>query len=208
MTGLYIALIIIALLGLLLVLPVTAVIAFSASGDENEITVRYLFFKLKIFPAGEKKKKDEKESGEKEEKPKKDKKGVVSQVWISRSELKWGITKLLGYIVKHAIIVKELNISARFGFDNPMNTGLAAGAANGLVYNIIGLLDRHARLKKWSVNLEPDFDKACMEAGVYCRLNTRIAHIFPLAVIFLRAYIKVKNKMKINNGGEKNEQSD
>ncbi len=206
MTGLYIALIIIALLGLLILLPITAVIAFAAKSDENEITIRYLFFKLKIFPAGEKKEK--KETGEKEEKPKKDKKGVVNQVWVSRSELKWGLEKLLVYIMKHAIIVKELNISARFGFDNPMTTGLAAGAANGLVYNIIGLLDRHARLKKWSVNLEPDFNEPCMEAGVYCRLHTRIAHIFPLAVIFLRAYLKIKNKMKTNNGGEKNEQSD
>lgn len=206
MTGLYIALITAALLGLLMLLPVTAIITFAAKSDENEITIRYLFFKLKIFPADEKKGK--KEPGEKEEKPKKDKKGVVNQLWISRSELKWGITKLLGYIIKHAIIVKELNISARFGFDNPMNTGLAAGAVNGLAYNIIGLLDRHARLRKWSVNLEPDFDNPCMEAGAYCLLQTRIAHIFPLAVIFLRAYLKIKNKMKTNNGGEKNEQSD
>lgn len=206
MTGLYIALTVIALLGLLLILPVSAVIAFAAKSGENEITVRYLFFKFKIFPTDEKK--DEKDSGGKEEQQKKDKKGAVNQIWVARSELKQGLEKLLVYIMKHAVIVKELNISARFGFDNPMTTGLATGAANGLVYNVIGLLDRRARLKKWSVSLEPDFDEPCMDAGVYCRLHTRIAHIFPLAVIFLRAYLNVKNKMKTSNGGEENEQSD
>lgn len=208
MTGFYIAMIIIAIIGLIIILPITAVISFSVNSDENEITIRYLFFKLKILPAGEKKDKP-KEDKEEEEKPKKDSKGIVSSVWISRSEIKWGVSKLLYYVIHNAIIVKELNISARFGFDNPMNTGLASGALNAVVYNIIGLLDRHARLKKWSVDLKPDFDETCIMAGVYCKLRTRIAHIFPLAAILLITFIKIKIKTKEgNNGGKKNEQSD
>lgn len=207
MTGLYIAMIIIAIIGLIILLPITAVISFSVNSDENEITIRYLFLKLKILPAGEKKDKPKKDK--KEEKPKKDSKGFVSSVWVSRSEIKWGVSKLLYYVIHNAIIVKELNISAQFGFDNPMNTGLASGALNAVVYNIIGLLDRHARLKKWSVDLKPDFDNICMLAGVYCKLRTRIAHVFPLIVILLRTFIKIKIKTKEgNNGGKNNEQSD
>lgn len=207
MTGLYIAMIIIAIIGLVILLPITAVISFSVNSDENEITIRYLFLKLKILPAGEKKDKPKKDK--KEEKPKKDSKGIVGSVWVSRSEIKWGVSKLLYYVIHNAIIVKELNISAQFGFDNPMNTGLASGALNAVVYNIIGLLDRHARLKKWSVDLKPDFDNTCMMAGVYCKLRTRIAHVFPLAVILLRTFIKIKIKTKEgNNGGKNNEQSD
>lgn len=203
MTGFYIAMIIIAIIGLIILLPITAVISFSVNSDENEITIRYLFLKLKILPAGEKK--DKPKPKEDEEKPKKDNKGIVSTVWVSRSEIKWGVSKLLYYVIHNAIIVKELNISAQFGFDNPMNTGLASGALNAVVYNIVGLLDRHARLKKWSVDLKPDFDNTCMMAGVYCRLQTRIAHVFPLVMILLRTFIKIKIK---TNGGKKNEQSD
>lgn len=207
MTGLYIAMIIIAIIGLVILLPITAVISFSVNSDENEITISYLFLKLKILPAGEKKDKPKKDK--EQEKPKKDSKGIVSSVWVSRSEIKWGVSKLLYYVIHNAIIVKELNISAQFGFDNPMNTGLASGALNAVVYNIIGLLDRHARLKKWSVDLKPDFDNTCMLAGVYCKLRTRIAHVFPLAVILLRTFIKIKIKTKEgNNGGKNNEQSD
>lgn len=203
MTGLYIAMIAAAIIGLALVIPIKAVISFALSSDENEMTIRYLFFKLNIYPA---KPKQETEEQDGEEKPKKDKSSFAGSVWVSRSEIKWGLSKLLYYIIKHAIIIKELNISARFGFDNPMNTGLAAGAANAAVYNVIGLLDRHARLKKWSVELNPDFDEQCLRAGVYCRLHTRAAHIFPLAVVLLRTYIKIKAKTK-KNGGKKNEQS-
>lgn len=206
MIGLYIALIVLALIGLILLLPITAVISFALNSDDNEITVKYLFFKLKLYPYEGKTEKEERESDE--EKSEKNAKDYVGAVRLSWSEIRWGISKLLGYILKNAIIVKELNISARFGLGNPMNTGLACGAVNAFVYNIIGLLDRHARLKKWNVSLEPDFDEACLEAGVYCRLRTRIAHIFPLGAIFLRAFLKVKKKIKKeNNGGKKNEQS-
>lgn len=201
MTGLYIAMIAAALIGLILVIPIKAVISFAINSDENEMTIRYLFFKLNIYPA-----KPKQETEEQGESAKKDKSGFAGSVWVSRSEIKWGLSKLLCYIIKHAIIIKELNISARFGFDNPMNTGLAAGAANAAVYNVIGLLDRHARLKKWSVELTPYFDEQCLMAGVYCRLHTRAAHVFPLAAVLLRTYMKIKTKTR-KNGGKKNEQS-
>lgn len=204
MTGLYIACIIIALIGLIILLPITAEMSFALNSDENEITVRYLFLKFGILPSKQKKEKDSKESDE--DKPKKDKKDYINTVRLSWSEMRWGISKLLYYVIHNAITVKELNISAQFGFNNPMHTGLATGGANAFVYNVIGLLDRHARLKKWNVDLQPDFDNPCLKAGVYCRLRTRIAHILPLAVILLRTFIKVKKKIK-NNGGKKNEQS-
>lgn len=197
MTGLYIAMIIIAVIGLIILIPVTAVISFALNGSENEIIIRYLFFKLKLYPAEEKKKKSKKTDPEEKEPDgkKKDIKGYIRTVRVSWDEIMQGVSKLLQYVVKRAITVSELNISAEFGLENPMNTGLAAGAANAAVYNVIGLLDRHAKLKKWSVDLRPDFDEPRMEAGVYCRLRTRIAHIFPLLAILLTTFIKIRSRI-------------
>lgn len=211
MIGLYITFIILALIGLIMLLPITAVISFALNSDENEIVIRYLFFKLKLYPKESVDEEAPREEAEKE--PQKDKKkknalNYVETVRLSWTEMRYGISKLLEYVLKRAIIIKELNISVRFGTGDPMNTGLAYGGANAVVYNVIGLLDNHARLKKWNVELEPDFDNAVIEAGVYCRLRTRIAHIFPLAGILFRTFIKIKKKIKKgSNGGNKNEQS-
>lgn len=209
MTVLYVTLIIIAIIGLIMLLPIKAVISFALNSDENEIVIRYLFFKLKLYPKEVAEEEASKENGgTEEEKKKKSSKDFLETVKLTWSEMRWGISKLLEYILKRAIIIKELNISARFGTGDPMNTGLAYGGANAVVYNIIGLLDRQARLKKWSVELDPDFDNAVVEAGIYCRLHTRILHIFPLAAIILRTFVKIKKKTKReNNGGKKNEQS-
>lgn len=212
MTGLYITLIVLAVIGLVIFIPVTAVISFAVNSDKNEIIIRYLFFKRIIYPAEPKEEKeDEKEPEAEEEKPKQKRKvsvkDYISLVRASWNEIRWGISKLLYYIIKHAVIIKELNISAEFGLEDAMKTGLAAGAVNAFAHNVIGLLDNKARLKRWNADLKPNFDEPCMRAGVYCRLSTRIAHIFPLGMILLRAYIKIKRRINKENkiGGKSNE---
>ena len=55
------------------------------------------------------------------------------------------------YIICHAIKIKELNVSSKFGMGNPMYTGIATGAVNAGVYN--------ACLLYTSVNLVSIFRK-------------------------------------------------
>lgn len=197
MIGLYITLIILAVIGLIILIPIRAVISFAADDAENEIIIRYAFLKFKIYPG-----KPEEEAGEAEteEKPKRniDIQSYLGAAWKLREDIKKGITKLLYYTIRHAVIINELNISGRFGFKDAMQTALAAGWINAAVYNVIGLLDRSARLRKWNVSLEPDFEKPCVKAGVYCVVSTNIAHMTVLGVILLKAYLRIRRKIKKN----------
>ena len=208
MTALWITLIIIALVVILFSVHIKAKLCFSIGGD-NTIDLQYGFLKFRISPkkAGKEIVKGaEEEAGEKPEKPKK-KQDVKKLVRLGKAvytDLKDGLFKVLGYIIKRAVTIHELNITADYGFDDPMKTGVATGAANAAVYNIIGLLERHMKLKKWSVSLNPDFEEKKMKAGMYCVLGTNVWHILALGGILITFAVKILYKVwRVN----RNEQS-
>ena len=198
MTALWITLIIIALIMILFSVHIKAKLCFSVGGD-NTIELQYGFLKFSIFPkkAGrEIVEEAEEEAGEKPEKPKKQKdiKKLLRLLKAIYKDLKNGLFKILGYIIKRAVTIHELNISADYGFDDPMKTGMATGAANAAVYNIIGLLHRHMKLENWSVSINPDFNEEKLKAGVYCVLGTNVWHILALGGIFIGIAVKILYK--------------
>ena len=199
MTALWITLIIVALIMILFSIHVKAVLCFSIGGD-NTIDLKYGFLKFRISPkkAGEEIVKEaEKEAGEKPEKPKKkqDVKKLMRMAKAVFIDIKNGLFRILGYIIKRAVTIHELNISADFGFDDPMKTGMATGVSNAAVYNIIGLLERHMKLKKWSVSINPDFNEEKMKAGVYCVLGTNVWHVLALGGILITIAVKILYKV-------------
>ena len=199
MTALWIALIIIALLMILFSIHIKVRLCFSVDGD-NTIELRYGFLKFRILPkkAGKEIVEEvEEEAGEKPEKPKKkqDVKKLLRILKAVYKDLKNGLFKILGYIIKRAVTIHELNISADYGFDDPMKTGMATGAANAAVYNIIGLLNKNMKLKKWSVSLNPDFNEEKMKAGVYAVLGTNVLHILALGGILTSTAVKILYKV-------------
>lgn len=208
MTWLYIVLIILAVIGFLLLIPIKVIISFAVDDDNNEILVRYMFLKFRIYP-GKEKKSGKKTQEEKSEKQKKtpDIKKYLHTTWDSREDIKKGISDILYYMIHHAVTVNELNISACFGFDDAMKTGIAAGWINAAVYNFIGLLDRFSRIRKWNVSLKPDFNSKCIKAGIYCVISTNTAHIFALGGIMLKMFLKflrnIKKYEKTEPKGEK-----
>lgn len=193
MTGLYIILIVLAVIGLIIFIPIKAVISFSADDEENEIIIRYMLLKFKIYPGKQKKDAPKTDSGNKPEKNR-DIMEYLGIAWKLRQEIKNGISRLLYYIIRRAISINELNISARFGFNDAMKTALAAGWINAAVYNVIGLLDRFAKLGKWNASMKPDFETPCVKAGIYCVVSTNIAHAIVLGIILIKIYLSIKRK--------------
>ena len=199
MTALWITMIIIALIVILFSVHIKAEMCFSIGGD-NTIDLRYGFLKFRISPkkAGKEIVKEvEEEAGEKPEKQKKkqDVKKLMRILKAVYTDLKDGLFKILGYIIKHAVTIHELNITADYGFSDPMKTGVATGTANAVVYNIIGLLERHMKLKKWSVSLNPDFEEEKMKAGVYAVLGTNVWHVLALGTILITFAVKILYKV-------------
>lgn len=192
MKALCIILLVLALILLLLIAKIRIRIMMS-TGDDNEIILKYLFFKVKLLPKTFTK--DIGEEASKKNKGKKtkrtDKNKHLRNLIDRKDDAKDGIFSLVRYIIDHALTVEELNISASFGLFDAMQTGILTGALNAFVYNIIGILDRNTKLKKWDVNLTPDFDNAVFKGGIYCVLRTTPMHLLAFSTILLRAIFKI-----------------
>ena len=204
MIALYIILIILAVIMLIMFIPVDCVIDISYNDDENRgnIIVRYAFLKIKILPSEPKEEKEE-PTEEAEEKPKKEKdiKATINLVKTVYTELKDEIFKVIGHFFKRTIRIKELNISSKFGTGDPMYTGIVTGTVNAAVYNAVSLIDRKMKLDKWNVSLDSDFDNACLSAGLYCKIRTRIAYVLKIglmAAIILLKILRINRRIKKN----------
>ncbi|MCC8160594.1 MAG: DUF2953 domain-containing protein [Oscillospiraceae bacterium] len=203
MTALYIALIVIAVIMILLLIPADCVIDVSYRDGENQnsVIIKYAFLKFRVIPAVKDEEKiEEKEEKKKDNKDKQDKKGnnifgLIKTVQAIFTEIKQDISKLLKYMISRGVRIKELNISSKFGTGDPMYTGMATGAANAFVYNAVSWADNNMRLDKWNVSLEPDFDNAGLAAGVYCKIRTRCIYILKIGVMAALLLLKI---LKIN----------
>ncbi len=183
-----------ALLIVLFSLHIKVNMSFTADGD-NKIELRYGFLKFRILP---KKARDEVRTEKTEDKRKEEKKRdngrMLKLLKAVHAALKDGLFKIAGYILTKAVTVSELNISADFGLDDPAETGIAAGAAYAAVYNMIGLMDRHMKLKERTVSITPDFDEEKFLAGAYASLYTNIWHIFVIGGMFIKTAVKILYK--------------
>lgn len=193
MEAFWIAVIILAFVALLFYIHIRIRLCFSLGGDDNSITVSYLFLKFKIRPreAEKEAKTLAEDEADDNKKSMPDSKKLLRLIKAAYKDIKDGISSLLGYIIKHAITIYELNISAEYGFENPMHTGIVTGTANAVVYNIIGMLERNMKLKSSSVSLTPDFENQKLKAGVYCELGTNIWHILALGAIIIKTAVKI-----------------
>ncbi|MBQ8300885.1 MAG: DUF2953 domain-containing protein [Clostridia bacterium] len=82
-----------------------------------------------------------------------------------------------------------------------MYTGIVTGTVNAAVYNAVSLIDRKMKLDKWNVSLDSDFDNACLSAGLYCKIRTRIAYVLKIglmAAIILLKILRINRRIKKN----------
>ena len=189
MTALYIILAVVAVIMLLLLIPADCILEFSYNNKENNgsVIIKYAFLKFKIFPN------DKVE--EEVEKEKSDILGIITLIKEVYKQLKKDILNLLDYIICHAIKIKELNVSSKFGTGNPMYTGIATGAVNAGVYNAVGWIDRRMKLEKWDVSLDADFNNACLDMDVYCKLRTNCLYVLTIGFKTVKVVLKIQ---KIN----------
>ena len=199
----YILLIILALFALILFIPVR--IFVTANLSEQKITLRYAFLRYTLYPRTQKTE-SEKDKPQSQDKNKKNNLGFIFKLLTESKDI---ITAFLGdfisYLIKHGVKVRELNISGKFGTGDPAYTGILCGGVYAWVYNSIAKLENGSGLKKYEVNLNPDFDNACFSFGVYAELVTRLWHFIILLAIALKHGIKFRkiytNLRKENKNG-------
>ena len=170
MTGLIITACVIAVLALATLLPITVRFYLQYNVNvEGILVVKYTMFPIFTIPIPP-------EETEKEEKPKKPKqydkekkfkdtkkridvKAIPGFLYRNRSGIKRTIVEVLRYTITRSIKIKMLRLRLVTGVEDAMDTAMIYGAASGVIYNIVGLLDRHMRLGKHDVNIKPAFNE-------------------------------------------------
>lgn len=196
MIALYIVLIILAILMIILLIPVRIFLRLNV--DDGEVTIKYAFLKIKLYPREVMEKSeeepDENKSDNDEPKKKPDKAMYFDFLKAIFDDFKAIASKLGRYTLRHAVRIRELNVSGVFGLGDPMYTGMLCGVIYPLIYNAIGVLDRNMRLDKWDVNLNPDFNNMKLSAGIYAEIRTRAAHFIAMLLISLGSLIRITRK--------------
>lgn len=205
----YVLLIIFALLGIILFIPVKMQIHLNA--NEKKILLKYAFFKKILYPTNKSEEKEGRTEDKKEKKVLKESKNKYDFEFLlklfnaEKNILSVFLKKSISYIINHGIKISELNISGTFGTGDPAYTGILCGGVYSAIYNAIGVLEDKGLLKKHEININPDFEEMSLNIGVYAELRVRLINATVLLVIaikyglkFLKIYKRVRKEY--NNG--------
>lgn len=205
MGALAVIIVIALIIALILVIPVRVNLRFYFENNEFKKRFEIYYGFIKIKTGGEKKTKKGKASkNAKPDKPKKNKRDTMSYIRFLRAssaELKKLIESLARYLTKHLIKIDSLEISARLGTDDAMQTALIYGVSSAFLYNTIGGLERCVRLRGLSVDYKPVFEGPDIFIDIKSIIKTRIYNLGVFAVIaLLRALPLIRKRGDFKNG--------
>lgn len=196
MTALYVLIGIIAFFVLLLSVKFVVTVHYE---DDVAVSVRWLFLKFYILPKKEKeeKPKKEKKNKKKEEEPPKEESEVIKEPKKKKNnmfvrfynnrgvsgvvELLKDAAKALGGMFKRigrAFLFEELYISLDVGAGDSAETAIKYGKVCSAAFPAMGLIVSTMRVKKYSININPDF----IYGNNVARLHTKIS-VRPIALI-------------------------
>ena len=212
------------LLGILLLIFLISLIRvqfFALYSDDLTLTLKILFFKIKLLPQDEEKKKKEKkpkkEKKEKkkkeEEKPEKDKKeekkkpsllaklkdkhGVTGLIDLFRSAANIATGMLKG-IISH-VVFEKLDVGIMLSGDDAASVALTYGKVCSALYPSINILASATVCRDYNISIEPVFDPE-KPTEVYANVHVYLRIIFVLGAAikagfrFLILFLKAKFK--------------
>lgn len=217
MTALYIILGIIAFFVILLSIKIAVTVHYE---DDIALSVKWLFLNIKILPAKakddhKKKPKKEKKKKEKEEKPKeeseivkepKKKKGDNMFVRFYKNRGVSGVLQLLKDAVKalggmfgrifRAFKIEQLYIAMTVGSGEAADTAIQYSKTCAAAFPAMGLLVNKLKIKKYSIDISPDFIYGKNEAKLHTKISFRpIKLINAVFVLVFELLFKVVFKL-------------
>ncbi len=199
MTALLIILGIIAFFIVLLSIKVVVTVHYE---DEVELSVGWLFIKLNLLPSHEKDKKPKKEKKPKEEKPKeeseivkepKKKKQDNMFVRFYRNRGVDGVVQLLKDAAKavggmfrrigRAFLFEELFVSLTVGKGDSAQTAIKYGETCAAAFPAMGLIVSTMRVKKYSIDVNPDFIYGKNNAKLHTTVSVRPIKLINAVII-------------------------
>ncbi len=196
MTALYIIIGIIAFIIVLLSVKFVVTVHYE---NDIAVSVSWLFLKFNILPKKEKEDKPKKEKKKKEDKvkpkeesevikePKKKKDNMFVRFYRNRGvsgvvQLLKDAAKALGGMFKRigrAFLFEELFVSLNVGASDSAETAIKYGKTCSAAFPAMGLIVNTMRVKKYSIEITPDFIYGKNNAKLHAKISTR-----PIALLF------------------------
>ena len=197
MTALIIVIAILLVFTILLFVPSVLEYSFKWNEDEKKtvIVFRYLFIKIVLGQKNKKEKTVKKNKKVKEKKKYKfeDVKVSVKKYYKIAKTIKSDIFKILSYAKERLIILKKIDISLKFDFEDPMKTGIYTGTINGAVYNVLGILDNSIGIQNFKVDIVPLFEnRDYFDIDISGIVKIKNVHIMVILIKLIKVYYKVK----------------
>lgn len=216
MTALYVILGIIAFFVILLSIKIAVTVHYE---DDVAVSIKWLFLKINVLPAKakdahkekpKKKKKKKKEEAPKEEseivKEPKKKKGDNMFVRFYKNRGVSGVVQLLKDAVKalggmfgrifRAFRIEELYIAMTVGAGEAADTAIQYSKTCAAAFPAMGLLVNKMKIKKYSIDISPDFIYGNNVARVHTRVSFRpIKLINAVFVLVFELLFKVVFKL-------------
>lgn len=228
MTGFQIFLCVIAgiILFIILLLSIPVHVSFTYT-DKIYLTIRYLFIKLDLLPLAEKEKAPKEESPPKEEKPKeeteKEKKPnpilemVKANGYDGMMQVLSNLKTVLGIYggkLFKSIVFDEIELYITVGSSDAAKTALKYGKTCQAVFPLMGLICNNNVVKKYDVNVEPDFlannseGEMNMAFHLIIRkiINATLAMVVRLIFKVVLKFLSGAKKNKTAQGSDKNAQ--
>lgn len=206
MTALYIILGIILFFVILFSVRLSVILSY---GEKNTLSIKWLFINIPIYdsekpkkkkPKKEKKKKDTKEESKddtkeekKEDKPKKGGNSLVKQLYLDRGID--GIEKMLystgkalgGFFGKlfKTVTVDEFYLQMKIVGSDAADTAISYGKLSAWLFPTLGKMVSTCKVKKYDVNVSPDFLGNEKEASLYTRISVTPLRITNAAVVLV-----------------------
>ncbi len=184
---------IIAFFVIILSIPLKVSLGFD---DKVHLSVKYLFIKLDILPVGQKKKKTPKPKKEPKEKkaepekkqdnaPKEKKPNpILEMVKANGHDGMMLVINNLGQVMKlysgkllKSIIFDDIYLYIRVGTSDSAQTAIKYGETCQKVYPVFGFICANNLVRKYDINVEPDFLAVKTENEFFCDMNINIRKI-------------------------------
>lgn len=198
---LYILLFILLLLAFLLIMPINLKASYKTTGL---VSIRYLFFKIQLYPKKDKKAKKAKAKAQKEaakeasgEKPK-------EKLSVKIREISDGISLIADAakrLLKH-IKIKRFYLNINIGSPDAAVTAIEYGAVSAALYPVCGFIFSQCKVDKkhFNANINARYDLEESSAEIKTDISVTLISAIAIAILTLFKYI-----LKIMDNNKENE---
>ena len=103
--------------------------------------------------------------------------------------------EIFKFLKKH-LVFYEFTAKLNFGLEDAAETGILTGAAWGVLYNIVGFVDRTFVLKNHCVDVVPDFENEKLDFIFECGAGLRVFWVLSMLFALLKNIKRIRKVMQ------------